>query len=164
MPENQAAITIQTMFRAYRVRKQYAIKQLPSADLQNYKVRIAGNEPEIDIAHHPVDNEQIALIGTSGFRSVELACKLNPDQTKLIIIDNSRQVITFWRDIKNLIKNSREDEFITSLFEYIKENKEHIGNSTSCEINYINRLVAAYGIDKIIKIVDKYNYVSMVRN
>ena len=39
--------------------------------------------------------EKIALIATSGMRSVELACQLSEGEPKLIILDNSEQVTLF---------------------------------------------------------------------
>mgnify|MGYP001208416521 FL=1 len=99
-------ITLQSFIRGYSTRKKYGIKHLPNSDLQDYKLFIKGNDPVISgLPKHPAD-EHIALIGTSGMRSLELACQLSDGVPKLIILDNSKQVTDFWRMARDIMVNS----------------------------------------------------------
>lgn len=67
----------------------------------DFPLNITGNDPDIhSLSTYPEDNK-IVLIGTSGLRSLEIACKLGGDCT-IFIIDNSRNVIDFWKKLKNL--------------------------------------------------------------
>jgi CheY-like chemotaxis protein len=73
----------------------------------DYPAFVVGNDPvmpkELDTFHEA--KEQIALIATSGLRAISLACKLgNKENTpKIILVDNSMQVIEFWREMKKFI-------------------------------------------------------------
>jgi hypothetical protein len=68
--EFDAAIKIQSAFKGYSTRKAYALKQLSSEDMVSYRVLIAGNDPVIEGLPTHNKNESIALLGTSGLRSV----------------------------------------------------------------------------------------------
>jgi hypothetical protein len=99
-PEVRAATVIQKTWRCY----QFKITQLPKDQQQDCSVMISGNAPKIIGLPHPHrKDEKVALISMSGFRSVELACQLSEGYVKLIIIDNSKKVVDFWRKSRDLM-------------------------------------------------------------
>jgi len=120
-----AATRIQTLFRGHITRSLYALNQLPSNKQLNFRTLIVGNDPIINgLEKYKVIDAPIALIATSGLRSVLLACELGNNHyiPKLIIIDNSKQVHTFWDRIKKVFETSINQElFLTNVETFLKE-------------------------------------------
>ncbi|WP_131781860.1 hypothetical protein [Legionella gresilensis] len=166
----------QALTRGFLARKNYGIQQLAKEELQLYPILIKGNDPELSkeqekgLPRHRKE-EKIALIGTSGMRSVELACQLSEGVPKLIILDNSIQVTLFWRKAKDIILHANdENDFLSPLKAYIsKDCKEldlslymfghrsskKLNNSgkTSEEFSYLEALFKKYSFEQIKKII-----------
>ena len=152
--EEEAAVKIQTAYRGFFSRKSYAITQMPSKYLKPFKVMIKGNDPEIIGLPHHTSEEQIALVAISGMRSVEIACQLSSGTPKLIIIDNSKYVVDFWRMARNLINlSSSEETFLAELDHYIETSKCNRKGLKSKELDYLKQLFNSYGFDKLQSII-----------
>ena len=147
-------ITLQSFIRGYSTRKKYGIKHLPNSDLQDYKLFIKGNDPVISgLPKHPAD-EHIALIGTSGMRSLELACQLSDGVPKLIILDNSKQVTDFWRMARDIMVNSdNQFSFLLQLRNYVKDTQCNRYTLTAKEFSYLENLFKLYDFNPIKKII-----------
>jgi hypothetical protein len=147
--EAAAATKIQAAFRGFISRKKFALNQLPTQDLEDYRVLIQGNDPKIKgIPNHPVRGP-IALIGTSGMRAVEIACQLS-DQPKLIIVDNSKQVVEFWRKAREFaIKSGNKDVFLRALNNYIDVSQCDRTGFKEDELYYLDTLFSKYGENKV---------------
>lgn len=115
----ESLVRLQATVRGFLARKHCNINQLPQNQLSDYRIFITGNDPEIKgLPTHPAE-EQIALIGTSGFRSLALACALSQGIPKLIILDNSRYVVNFWRMARHLAEQSLDQStFLCLLKDY----------------------------------------------
>lgn len=148
-------IKTQAMVRGFLARKAYQIKPLPKAALKDYPVLITGNDPCIKrLPRHNAD-ETVALVGTSGMRSIEIACRLSNGHVKLIIIDNSRQVTSFWRAAREIMMLSNtEDQFLKELNTYLKIS--HCSRNsclTKEESHYLKALIDYFGLGKIKQIM-----------
>ncbi|WP_419419887.1 hypothetical protein ACNVED_00850 [Legionella sp. D16C41] len=131
-------------------------KELPQNELQDYPVMIEGNDPDIRglEPYRCDDNISVGLVATSGMRSLELACQLSAGLTKLIIIDNSRQVIAFWRKTKALIVESSEAEtFLQDLRNYVKQSKCGREHLIEAEFDYLNSMFQVFGFSHLKKII-----------
>lgn len=149
-----AATKIQATFKGFIARKNYAIKHLPKSELQDYKVLITGNDPKMNCLPHHEKDEQIALIGTSGMRSVEIACELSGGTPKLIILDNSKQVVEFWREARKLIANcNSQSDFLNSLSFYIDITQCDRMGLKNDELKYLEQLFNKYGFDRLKHII-----------
>lgn len=152
--EHAAATIIQSGFRGFLARKRHAITQIPNQNREFYSVLIYGNDPLIDGLPLHSKEDHIALIGTSGMRSADIACQLSCGITKLIIIDNSEQVIAFWHVARALIKKtSTKDLFLSELGEYVTASKCNRRDLTKIEFSYLNQLFDQYGFQKLQKII-----------
>lgn len=144
--EEKAALTIQTFFKRHQAQQKYHIEKLPPERQTNGHVYVKGNDPSIDKLHEykSLDNEPIAIIGTSGLRALEIACELRHphNKAKLIIIDNSTVVCQFWRNLRNICEFSPSK---TYLQQYI--NLFYGKNQEFCE--YFLNLVNKYGYDVV---------------
>lgn len=90
------AITIQKHYRGYRDRLRYNFIESDKENNQFYGFN--GNDPAIDLSNCrlPYPTQNLALIGNSTLRSIEIACELGlPNQ--------DRYTPTFLR-IRNIIK------------------------------------------------------------
>ena len=127
--KERAATLIQSFWRGNQDRKKYGIKHLSESDLTNYDTFIVGNDPKIkNLAPFSSEDERVALIGTSGLRSLALICELGNayNVPKLITVDNSRKVVQFWRKLRDLVQEgdySSQLEFITKFKEFLVLNK-----------------------------------------
>jgi hypothetical protein len=152
--EHDAATIIQSSFRGFLARKRHAITQIPNQNREFYSVLIYGNDPLLEGLPLHSKEERIALIGTSGMRSADIACQLSSGITKLIIIDNSDQVIAFWHAARALIKKtSTTDLFLSELGEYVTASKCNRRGLTKIEFSYLNQLFDQYGFHKLQKII-----------
>lgn len=129
--EIAAAIKIQSFFRGTQTRKKFGIQHLQANEQKYYPAFVVGNDPlmpaKLDSYKQPKD--KIALIGTSGLRSVLLACKLGNEKNipKIIIIDNSREVYKFWFAMREFMsddsKSANQELFFTNLPNFLTINK-----------------------------------------
>lgn len=153
--DNKSATKIQSLFKGYITRKTYKIKHLDKKDQTNYNVLIKGNDP-INIIGLPTHKkeEKIALIGTSGMRSIEIACQLSQGTPKIIILDNSFYVTDFWRNARDIVKKAQsKSEFVTNLFYYVRISNCNRNFLSDKESNYLENLIDTYGFDKVKKII-----------
>lgn len=152
--QHSAASKIQSAVRGFLARKNYRISQLPEKDKVSYKVLITGNDPVIEGLPQHAKEEQIALIGTSGMRSLEIACQLSSGTPKLIIIDNSKQVTEFWRKARELIcKADSKESYLSSLSYYVEISKCDRQGLKVEEFKYLEELFETYGFDRLKKII-----------
>lgn len=152
--EVASTIKIQSTFRGFFTRKRYKINPIPLNLLEDYPVLIQGNDPQIKGLPRHKKNENIALIGTSGMHSVEIACRLSAGTPKIIIIDNSKQVVDFWRLARKIMLESNTSaRFIDEL----KENVKKTGCSNSILIEsdfaYLDWLFRRFEFSRLKKII-----------
>ncbi|WP_131781450.1 hypothetical protein [Legionella gresilensis] len=152
--ETQAAIKIQSFFRKGLAKKAYNIKQIPKQDLEDYKVMIKGNDPIIDKLPQHEANEDVALIAVSGMRSLEIACQLSKGKPKLIIIDNSRQVVEFWRKARAVMSQSyNETDFLNELKDYVVGTRCNRPRFTDNEFEYLEKIFHTFEFTRIKQII-----------
>lgn len=173
--EKKHITTIQSFWRSFHTQKKYSIAQTSTNDLKDYNTFLIGNDPKIkNIKQFKPTCGKIALIGTSGLRSLGLICKLgNQEKTpKLIIIDNSHQVIVFWRKLKQLVCNNRFEEpgeFYEEFEIFLLENIDLYRNFHDDALMYLNTkgvvyenqnpriyirdLVEKYGLNYVVNII-----------
>ena len=101
---------IQSLIRGNQIRNQYQINQLADNQLVNYETYVVGNDPMMpdELAIYAERKSKIAVIGTSGLRTVSLACRLgNLEQPpKIFLVDNSSQVTSFWQEMRRFMQNN----------------------------------------------------------
>ncbi len=115
-------------------------------------------------------NDKIALIATSGFRAISLACQLGNTRNtpKIILIDNSKNVYKFWYAFREFTRNHPSKElFFENLPSFLKSNTHlcrqinlsDIYNVGLRTVQYPNQDITAY-FNEMIK---EYSY-EHVRN
>jgi IQ calmodulin-binding motif len=173
-----AATLIQKHIRGFFCRKQFQIPQLKKNELTDIYTFVIGNDPDIkEIEHHIKPDEKSALIGTSGLRALSLACRLSstPSNAKLIIIDNSKFVVDFWRKLRALVETSSFNEkshFLAQFTAFLKTNEELIAlfshdylmpASKESKIDYLSQDPIKF-MDKLIDKHGINNVMSMIKN
>jgi hypothetical protein len=122
--DDDQIIKIQSAIRGFQVRERYQINALPDNEREDYPAFVIGNDPKMppELDHYIEPEDKIALVATSGFRAISLACKLgNPNQIpKILLVDNSRQVIALWRAMRDFVRNDSKAD-IGPLFLYYLE-------------------------------------------
>ena len=109
--ENAAALRIQKTLRGVAARSAHKVTPLTDDQLTDYAPFLIGNDTPLtteQIIPHQI-NRNFVLIGTSLFRSIDIACKLakSPDVfPKVVIIDNSRKTSLAWQQIKTFFATS----------------------------------------------------------
>jgi len=147
-----AATKIQHHFKGFIARKKYAFKQLPNEAMVGSNVLVDGNDPKIIGLAGESTKDKAAIIATSGMRSIEIACKLS-GSPKLIIIDNSREVVRFWRTARKLINISTSKEhFVKALIADIVKG-HYADGSIDSMIKFINFLFEQHGENKVKKVI-----------
>jgi hypothetical protein len=166
---------IQATVRGFLDRQKFNIKPLKNNELKDYPTFAVGNDPqmpkELDQYHNP--NEPIALIATSGMRPVSLACKLGNSNhiPKIILVDNSKDVIAFWHAMRDFIEDNTKSgtkELFSKHFPDFLKNNQHLYRNFSDEnykkyctdkVKYLNQ-----NVDVFFKaLIKKYGY-DYVRN
>lgn len=158
--DNLAAITIQKNMRGFLAKKKYGIKPLKERELENYLVFPVGNDPKMppSLDKYNEPNEEIGFIGTSGMRSLSLACKLgNPKHPpKIIIVDNSKEVYEFWDAMRKFVKEDKKagtaDLFLANLPRFLILHRNlyrHIPDDAFAQdvapgVTYLNQNIATY--------------------
>lgn len=149
-------LRLQATIKAYLTRRTYGIKCFPEKDLTDYPLYILGNDPEITgLSVYPV-GETLALVGTSGFRSLFIAYALSEGITKLIILDNSRYVTGFWRAARNIIEISSDSSiFLASLKNYLVTNHFSVSGDIDLRFTEIALLMRDLDFDKTRQIITR---------
>ena len=169
-------VQCQSIIRGYLARKDYHIPFLDKSERSDYDVLFVGNDPELKgIKKYKAKTNKIAFIGTSGMRSILLACELSAKETlpKLIIVDNSDKVVNFWRAFRDFAQNykAHDNYFLTQFKKFLSS---HLGKPIAAlhphhnlqtystdSINYVDqdpvhfmqRLIDHFGVDRVISIV-----------
>lgn len=183
--KHQAATKIQAFWRGRKVRGQYAISQLPVTALKDYQAFLVGNMPYVpDLADIALARagEKIALVGNSGLRSLELILSLSvgSDTPKLVIVENSRQVVCLWRrirkmacefQVKSSVNMSAEKQFLQA-FNGFRKNPEILALYRHLSVDvmqpytkkdvyyykqdviaFMNMLIEAHGLDRVLSVI-----------
>ena len=120
--EKEAATLIQKTLRGIAARAHLVIKKLPDTKLCSYRSFLIGNDTPLttkDLEPHKI-NTNFVLIGTSLFRSADIACKLAASESvfpKVIIVDNSREAAAAWAKIKQFFHDSTQTSWKSFLFD-----------------------------------------------
>jgi hypothetical protein len=117
--QGQNKIILQSAARGFLARKKYAINDIPKKPAVDYEAFLVGNDPTMPELSQYTIKENFALIATSCFRAVGIACKLAADSTvipKIIIIDTSRQVIEMWKNVQQCLQSCATQEEFQSSF------------------------------------------------
>lgn len=126
--QENAAILLQKHVRRFLVQKKYAIRSLPTIALEFYPTFIVGNDPMMHYLGKYIEKrDKIALIGTSGLRSLALALRLSPRKItpKIIIVDNSEEVYGFWYGMREIASKSETVEsFFLNVKVFLKTNSD----------------------------------------
>lgn len=149
--EVTAAIKIQASTRGFFARRRY---RMPSAGTcTDYLLRIQGNDPVINMPISSLPGDRVVLIGTSGLRTLEIACKLGSDCPKIFLIDNSQHVIQFWKDLQVVIQTA------TSVCGVMANVAPVICQCSECvdaiddRTGYLASLVQEHGFEKVRRII-----------
>ncbi|WP_131793600.1 hypothetical protein [Legionella brunensis] len=142
--------------------------------MTEYKTFLVGNDPKIHLSEeHKTKEGKITLIGTSGLRSIDLIAELgNKENTpKLIIIDNSDNVIKFWRKLRALVEKSNFDNkahFLANFEMLLSTNKElyleiednalneympNIVYENQNPVTFMSTLIDKHGLDYVLSII-----------
>ena len=170
--QDKAATLIQSAWRARQSRTKYEIHQAPSNELTHGRTFVVGNDPKIkDLEQYAVKNGKVALVGTSGLRSLALIAELgNKESTpKLIIVDNSRIVIRFWRNLRSFAEQNQfndKQSFMQAYEDFLSRNSDlyhqipddeydHPGVEYENQnpVLFMSNLIDKYGLDYILAIV-----------
>lgn len=164
--EEQAAIIIQKHWRASRVRNRFGFSQLSPSKQEDYAMFLVGNDPKIEgLGKYKTTDSKAALIGTSGLRSLALICELGSSDIipKLIIVDNSRHVVSFWRALIELAASEESRDqvyFVTHFVDLIL--KKGVRSLPDEILKQYETPGVAYenqnAIDYILSLFDKHGY------
>ena len=173
--KENAVVLLQSYFRGRIARKSYAFRQLDELSLPYYDAFLVGNDPKIlGLEPFVSVNKRIVLVGTSTLRSLDILGKVNRGQKipKLIIVDNSRQVIRFWRELRKLIENSHfsdKKSFMSHFKNFIYDsrllsrdlrdhhydryNNESVVYENQNPVLFMNNLIDNYGFNYMLAII-----------
>jgi hypothetical protein len=114
------------------------ISNLFVPQLTDYDVMPIGNDPVIHgLENYSVAERRVGFCGTSGLRSLLLACELSGQvnetseqkavskvqSPKLFIIDNSQDVYRFWHSLKHIATHANsENDFMKIIDQYLDKN------------------------------------------
>jgi hypothetical protein len=110
--KTKAATAIQAGARGFFARQRYCIRETDMFDLQKYPTFIVGNDPCMPkaLSQYAEPIEKIALVGTSGLRSVSIACEMGQNLAhtpKIFIVDNSFEVHQFWLKFRTFMEEDQ---------------------------------------------------------
>lgn len=170
MNKEIAAKKIQSLWRGFSTRTHFKISKLDSRFATDDKTFLVGNDPKILNLSAEASNK-IALIGTSGLRSLQLGLELSSSNgiPKIVIVDISSKVVEFWRKLRNessALQNPTHSQFTQFFSNFIEKNKElyrdlpaDIYTKKTAQnqiyenqdpILYFNRIVDVFGVDKVL--------------
>ena len=110
---DKAATVIQKHIRRDLMQSKYGIDHLENDELTSYKTFVLGNDPNMSaLRQWREPRDKIAIVATSGLRSVFLALKLGNKKNipKIIQVDNSREVHEFWYAVRALMRDESKAE------------------------------------------------------
>lgn len=155
--------------RRYLTQRKFKIKPLPDKMLTDHKTSVIGNDPEIKHLdkYESKDSNKPIIIGTSGMRSILIACKIGNKKNKkiipqIILVDNSLNVITFWKELKKFTQCSKinnSKSFIDGFPEFIMKHQEHIyyedlmDQTKDAIINFVKNLLTSYEFEYVKSII-----------
>lgn len=165
--KEQLITRIQSIIRGKLHRKELGISYARDIDRTYESAWLVGNDPKIKgLSSYAAPSGKIALVGTSCLRSLGILCELaNPEHIpKLIIVDISNKVISFWRQLRTLAETLEPQNFQASFESFLQDNEHlyrhmpEISNPTVQYENqdpmaYMNSLIAQYGLDYVLSII-----------
>lgn len=125
------ALTLQAAARGFLSRKKYALHNISNAPAVDYEAFLVGNDPVMaDLANYQM-TDHFALIGTSCFRNIAIACALasRQDRTtipKIVIIDSSTQVNQVWRRVQQLFASCPDAENFQQQFPQLLDESAYL--------------------------------------
>lgn len=162
--QSAAATTIQKNYRRYLVLKE-KILELRNEQRTEYRSFLIGNDPKMDKLSFASYSRSanFVLVGTSLFRSVEIACHLaasNDVFGKIILVDKSRNAVNAWKKIKAFFEsntlndpeefvNDEENGWLTFILNELND-EILIGNQA---FQYFNDFFKKNSLDFIKKLV-----------
>lgn len=94
------------------IRNKYEVNSLSKEELKDYSALVVGNDPVMpaELNNYCEPHERIGVVAAGGMRSVSLICKLGNREKlpKLIIVDNSLQVIYFWKAMRDFMQDDEK--------------------------------------------------------
>jgi hypothetical protein len=138
-----AVTKIQAATRGFFSR--YRFPHLALTDYTDFSVNVVGNDPLSSFSRQHASHERIALIGTSGLRTLELACQLGAHAVKIFLIDNSSNVIYFWRCLQHMMRDASDQRIVEEQFMLLDIDE----NSRQEGINYLKNLCDRYTFNRI---------------
>lgn len=164
----QLAIKLQALARGKLTRDKFQVKQLRSEQLTDYHLMPLGNDPD-EIFTGSSSDKKLALVATSGFRAIEVACLMSSDVTKIpkiYLVDNSNNIHELWLRAKNaFFLMADESDLIVMLRSVVLSMPKYTELFSSGRysikrppkyldiIGFFNNLVANYGFINVKKIV-----------
>lgn len=171
----QASVVIQSFWRGTQVRKRLALTHAKADQMTQHITFLIGNDPKIkNLDYYATKVGKIALVGTSGLRSLELICELGNKGhvPKLIIIDNSVKVIAFWRrlrawviaytfnnqdiflqDFNNFLNANIELYLVAPENDCTKQNRPGVEYENQNPFLFMNRVITKHGLDYVLAII-----------
>ncbi|CDZ77359.1 hypothetical protein BN59_01642 [Legionella massiliensis] len=104
---------------------QNELEELEESKQSDYPTYIVGNDPVITGLDNYKSDKKMGLIATGGLRSILFALQLNNsnETPQIILIDNSKSVCKFWRELKKFVElKETEDSFLSSLPQFFQDN------------------------------------------
>ncbi|MDF1646476.1 MAG: hypothetical protein P1U61_05820 [Legionellaceae bacterium] len=151
--EELSAKKIQASMRRFFAKRDYQLPYQPITSCTDYLLRIQGNDPKINLKRRHLSTDRVALIGTSGLRTLEIACQLGSDCPKIFLIDNSQHVILFWRRLQAVMEKSSSAKGIMKKVSPMTCDCSDCMDSMDPETGYLATLCRIYGFDKVKRIV-----------
>ncbi|RUR23700.1 hypothetical protein [Legionella qingyii] len=167
LEEEQSITRIQSTIRGRLHRKKLGIYHARDVGMTYESTWLVGNDPKIEgLEPYVTPTGKIALVGTSGLRSLGLICELANQENipKLIIVDNSLKVIRFWRLLRDLAERVAPPNFQVSFESFLQEHSSlfrtiseiidpNIKYENQDPVSYMNSLIAQYGLDYVLSVI-----------
>jgi hypothetical protein len=144
-----AAIKVQASIRGFFAKRKYKLTHKAIDSCTNYNLFVRGNDPEIHCLPRHSSSDKVLLIGTSGLRTLEIACQLGSAHLKILLLDNSRHVIQFWRGLQRLMKDATSEIGILDRLAPITCPCSQCMASNKADTQYFASLCLEHGFDKI---------------
>lgn len=168
-------VNLQKMIRGKLNRNHYQVIHLPKNKATRNSTYVVGNDPALPstLIEHQYPNDKIAVVGTSGLRSIEIACRVGSSAKtpKIFIIDNSEYVCQFWSALRDMMQNNNDSKdqstflaalpaFLDTNGCYIKQLESNILVKKNTDtVQYLDQDVTRY----LIELFSKHGY-DRVRN
>lgn len=178
----QSALLAQSIWRGKQVRKKYGIKQAPQNSLTDYDLFLVGNDPKIKgLKHYAAPKGKVAFVGTSGLRSLALISELSNKEhlPKLILIDNSKKVILFWKKLRTLVEETsfiNKHSFHLAFRDFLSQNSHlfrDIPSNALADLNiygteyenqnpklFMDNLIEKHGLNYVLSIIKHMSIIS----